>query len=459
VHVSHLEAGALTRQTARAERREATLVRELRERVGLVHELRQLRRPEELLDRRHDRPDVDERLRRDRLDVLRRHPLAHDALHAGETDSNLVLNELAHRTHPAVAEVVDVVGVVRGLVGVQLHEVRDRREDVGLREREARAAVDVAGRRLEIEPLEAHLRVLVAELLRDLVPSDLGEVVPLRVEEEVGEQLARGVGGRRLARAQLAVDVDERLVGALGVVLLERVADRLVGPAVLVGDEPEERVVGVAELERLEQHRHRLLALPVDADVHDVFLVDLELEPRAAAGDHLGVGDILFGRGLVGIQAEVHAGRAHQLRHDDALGAVDDERAPVGHHREVPHEDRLLLDLTRARVHEPGGDEERARVGHVPFATLLLGVLRRVEHVVGQLELELTGEVLDRRDVTQHLGDTVLQKPLEGFGLNLDEVRELLDLTQLSERNPLTRKTSQRHSNPGNTGNTVITSR
>ena len=40
VDVAHLEPGALARQTARPERRETPLVRDLRERVGLVHELR-----------------------------------------------------------------------------------------------------------------------------------------------------------------------------------------------------------------------------------------------------------------------------------------------------------------------------------------------------------------------------------------------------------------------------------
>ena len=119
-------------------------MRETRERVRLVHELRQLRGAEELLDRRDDRPDVDERLRRDRLDVLGRHALAHDALHAAEADAELVLDQLADRAHPAVAEVVDVVGEVAGVAVVQLHEVRDRREDVGLRQREvAAAALDV----------------------------------------------------------------------------------------------------------------------------------------------------------------------------------------------------------------------------------------------------------------------------------------------------------------------------
>jgi hypothetical protein len=113
------------------------------------------------------------------------------------------------------------------------------------------------------------------------------------------------------------------------VVLLERVEHRLVGVALRVDDEVRELLVGVAEAERLEQHGDGLLALAVDADVDDVLLVDLELEPRAAAGDHLGVDDVLLRRRLVGVDAEVDAGRSHELRHDDALGAVDDERAAV----------------------------------------------------------------------------------------------------------------------------------
>ena len=52
VYVTDLEAGTLTRQTARAEGREAALVRDLGQRVRLIHELRQRVRPEEGV---HDR--------------------------------------------------------------------------------------------------------------------------------------------------------------------------------------------------------------------------------------------------------------------------------------------------------------------------------------------------------------------------------------------------------------------
>ena len=46
--------------------------------------------------------------------------------------------------------------------------------------------------------------------------------------------------------------------------------------------------------------------------------------------------------------------------------------------------------------------------------------------MVGQLELELTGEVLDRRDVAQHLGDTIFDEPIERVGLDFDEIRRSL---------------------------------
>src|SRR3984893_14129618 len=75
-----------------------------------------------------------------------------------------------------------------------------------------------------------------------------------------------------------------------------------------------------------------------------VALVDVELQPRAAAGDHLDAVQRLLG-GLVDVLVEVHTRRADQLGHHDTLGAVDDEGALLGHHREVAHEERLVLYL------------------------------------------------------------------------------------------------------------------
>ena len=253
VHVADLEARALTRQSAGPEGAQTTLVGQARERVRLVHELGQLRRAEELLDARHDRADVDQGLRRDRLDVLRGHALLDHPFHAGQADADLVLDQLAHAAEPAVAEVVDVVGVIALFARVQLHEVADRLEHVLVGEdrlvlRRAGAllvlqlvAEDAVAEllpRLLVGVVELAERLVVgaqlleqhalglAELLVDLVPADLGHVVALGVEEEVLEQGLRALGRGRLARTELAVDVLERFFLRLDVVLLERVLDR-----------------------------------------------------------------------------------------------------------------------------------------------------------------------------------------------------------------------------------------
>lgn len=84
-------------------------MRELRDGVGLVHELRELGRPEELADDGGDGTHVDEPRRRDLHGILRRHALFDEALEARHADAELVLQQFPHRTHAAVAEVVDLI--------------------------------------------------------------------------------------------------------------------------------------------------------------------------------------------------------------------------------------------------------------------------------------------------------------------------------------------------------------
>jgi hypothetical protein len=142
VHVAHLEARALAGQTARPKRREAALVRDFGQRVGLVHELRQLRGAEEFAHRRRRRLGVDQVLRHHRVDLDRGHALLDRALHAQQADAVLVLHQLADRAHAAVAEVVDVVDVA--LAVAQVHQRLDAGDDVFLAQR---ALVSSASRR------------------------------------------------------------------------------------------------------------------------------------------------------------------------------------------------------------------------------------------------------------------------------------------------------------------------
>ena len=265
----------------------------------------------------------------------------------------------------------------------QRDELLDERDDVVVRQR-ARLEVDV----------EAQAGV-------ELVAADAREVVALGVEEQLVQQRARGVDRRRLARALLLEQLDQRaLLGLrdLGVGF-DRVAD-----VVRVLEEGEDLLVGrVAH--RAQQHRDRQLALAVDADVDLALLVDLELEPGAAGRHQVRDEDLLL---AVLRLHQVGARRAHELRDDDALGAVDDERAALGHPREVAHEDRLLADLAGLAVDEGDRDGQRTRVREVLLAALVQGGDRVVEDELAELDGEVAGVVLDRRDVVDRLAQATV---------------------------------------------------
>ncbi len=205
MHVAHLEAGALAGQTARAKRREAALVGDLRQRVGLVHELRQLRGAEELAHRGGRRLGVDQVLRHHGVDIDTRHALLDRALHAEQTDAVLVLHQFADRAHPAVAEMVDVVDLA--LAVAQVDQRLDDGEDVFLAQR----AMGVG--RIEFE---AHVHLDAA---------DRGQVVALGIEEQRLEHGLRRIQRRRLARTHHAIDVEQRVFTRHVLVGMQRVAD------------------------------------------------------------------------------------------------------------------------------------------------------------------------------------------------------------------------------------------
>ena len=113
VHVADFEAGPLAIQAAGAEGRQPPLVREHRQRIGLVDHLRQLAAAEEVLDRRRDALGIDQAARRHVLDVLEAHPLLHGAAELQEALAHFVAGQLVDRPQAAIAQVVDVVDVGR----------------------------------------------------------------------------------------------------------------------------------------------------------------------------------------------------------------------------------------------------------------------------------------------------------------------------------------------------------
>ena len=100
----------------------------------------------------------------------------------------------------------------------------------------------------------------------------------------------------------------------------------------------------VVQANGLEQNRDRHLAAAVHAEVQQVFRVEFKVQPRATVRNDAGR-EQQFARavGLALVVLKKHTRRTVQLRHDHALGAVDDERALAGHQRHFAHVDLLLF--------------------------------------------------------------------------------------------------------------------
>ncbi len=124
-----------------------------------------------------------------------------------------------------------------------------------------------------------------------------------------------------------------------------------------------EDVLGV-QAERIEQRRHRQLALAVDADVDDVLGVELEVEPRAAIRDDArGEQELARRVGLAAVMVEQHARRAVHLADTMTRSVPLMMKVPFARHeRHVAHVNVLLLDIEdRAGFRCPGSTSNTIR--------------------------------------------------------------------------------------------------
>ncbi len=187
VYVTHLEAGTLTRQTARTQGRQTTLVRHLGQRVGLVHELRERVRTEERVDNARDSLGVDQIGRSEHLIVAHVHALTDGTAHTVQTDRELVGQLLAHRAYTTVRQVVDIIH--SEVAADEGNQILDDGDDVILRQH-----VDVG---VDI----------LTQLLVDTVTTYLAQVVTLVREEQVLYHLTCTCLVGRVCVTQLTVDV------------------------------------------------------------------------------------------------------------------------------------------------------------------------------------------------------------------------------------------------------------
>ena len=298
MYVAHLEAGTLAGQTTRSEGREAPLVGNLGERVGLVHELGELGGAEKLLDHRRDRLGVDQVVGHQAVHFLQAHALLDGALHAHQADPVLVLEQLADGAHPAVAEMVDIVD--GALAVAQVDQVAHHLEDVLL------GQGGVLQRRLE------------AQLVVELEAADGGKIVALGIEEEAVEEGAGAFQGRRIAGTQPPVDLDHRVVG--GDHLVEQQSVAQVGTDEEVVDEQHLELVDAPAAQFLDLARRDLL---------------VALDHHLAGG---GIDDVGGGDGAEDVllgdldRLDPLLGELADRRFGELAVGLDDHLAVVSHH-------------------------------------------------------------------------------------------------------------------------------
>ncbi|CAN3976511.1 5-deoxy-glucuronate isomerase, partial [Dysosmobacter welbionis] len=195
--VADLHAGTLAGEAAGAQGGKTPLVGQLRQGVGLIHELAQGAGAEELLDGGSDGADVDEALGGDHIQVLDGHALPDYPLHPGKADAELVLQQLAHAAQAAVAQVVDVI--LHGDAPGQAVHIVDGGEDI--------INDDMLGH--QIGPVQADLvlqllaAVLAQQLLQHveahpLLDTALGQGIEVHIMAQVAHLIGHDPQGRSL---------------------------------------------------------------------------------------------------------------------------------------------------------------------------------------------------------------------------------------------------------------------
>ena len=442
VNVADFEASTLTRQATRAKCRKATPVGQTRQRIDLIHELRELRSSEELLDRCDDRTNIDQRLRRDRLDVLSCHPFTDDAFHTAEADANLILDQFTDAAYPAVSEVVLVIQAVARLLLNQVQHVRDRRKHFTATQYvlvifwvvEQWLAFAVDGT-FQAEK-GSELADLFAKFTIDLVSAHAAEVVTTALKKRVSEVRLGGLNRRWLSGAGTFVNFDESFVlGWRYIALLVPLTFEEVEVRNEAIQETGSVLFVVAERTQHGEDSKAAFAGHAGAggDILAWLVLYIELHPFAAVGmngalDELVLGEVAKAEALT--RLEDHSRAADELANYDTLGAVNDERSLVGHDWEVTHEHGLFFNLACIAIHEPRADEYRRAVGHVLFLALLHREFWRraqvfIERVEFKLKLKRFREVLNGANVAEGIRKPFIEEPLEALTLYGNEVGEL----------------------------------
>ncbi len=195
-------------------------------------------------------------------------------------------------------------------------------------------------------------------------------------------------------------------------------------------------------------------APPVDPHVQDVLGIELEIDPGPPERNQpRRVDDFTAGVNLGPVMINEQAGGAVQLAHHHPLGAIDDEGAVLGHHRQGAEIDLLLFDIpdglglgvrTQIMDHQAHPYLHGHFKGHAPLLALVHVVLGISQSVLHELQGAHATEIPDGKDALEDSLEAVirarlrfhvfLQETMVGLFLHLDEIRNVhhpLDLAEI----------------------------
>ena len=181
--------------------------------VDLLQKLRQLAAAKKRLNHRGNRARIDQVVRGQLLGIAQTHALSNRARHARQTNAELFREQLAHRAHPAIAQVIDIVG--KPFSHSQLDQIFDNLDKV----------VDAQHGKIEGNMID-HVETLI-----DAVASDRAELIPPRAEKVPLEQPPRGFDIGRVPRPQQAVNPRECLLFAVARVFCQSIGNN---PAIVL---------------------------------------------------------------------------------------------------------------------------------------------------------------------------------------------------------------------------------
>ena len=465
MYVADFEPCTFTGKTARSQSGKTTLMRELGKRVRLVHELRQLGAAEEFLDSSYDRADIDERLYAHLILVLGGHSLANHSFHTGETDTELVLQELTDAADATIAQMVDVITLAIALHHVQ--EIVNAGDDItdlqraviifavaGRADHLDRGAIILLGHHFDLiegreytaffDPCDGffidgavafddhftrfHIddrafglvteeTVLPSQLLIQFVTADLREIITARIKEEIMEQRRTTIFGSRFTRAELVIDLDQSRLFVRGAVFLQRLFDMDI-----MIEKLQDLFIGrVAQRTNEDSDRH--LTVTVDTDGNGASRIRFQLDPRTAIRDQLRGIDFLVES--ISFALVVYARRTNQLGYDDTLGTIDDECARVRHDREIPHEQIVLFQLAGFLVFQTCLHVQRSGVVHILRLALFDIVLALAEIEIAKVQRPFLSAVLDRRNICENILQPFLAEPFIRLRLQIEQMGHL----------------------------------